>query len=58
MWVFLGDLNDVRFTCQMFNSSFYRYATEDFNWFIVEAGLVEFNQGGRKYTYMRDDGLK
>lgn len=26
--------------------------------FIADVGLKEFNQGGKKYTYMCDDGIK
>ncbi|XP_023744854.1 uncharacterized protein LOC111893012 [Lactuca sativa] len=58
IWVFTGDFNAVRFACERFNSSFCHYMASDFNRFIAVAGLNEFIQGGRKLTYLRDDGLK
>ncbi|XP_023749748.1 uncharacterized protein LOC111898035 [Lactuca sativa] len=57
-WIFLGDFNVVSHPKERFNSSFCKYTTSDFNKFIVVAGLYEFNQGGKKFTYLRDDGFK
>lgn len=57
IWVFLGDFNVVRAPCERLNSSFCQYTTNDFNRFISNTGLHEFNAGGRKYTFLRDVGL-
>ena len=58
VWVFFGDFNAVRFRSERLNSSFCHYSASDFNNFISDAGLQEFNQGGRKFTFLRDDGIK
>lgn len=56
--MFLGDFNVVRYASDKFNSSFYHYTTSDFNRFIVDLGLHEFNTDGMKYTYLREDDMK
>lgn len=57
-WIFLGDFNAVRFEHERFNSVFCKATAIDFNRFITEADLHEFNMGGSKFTYLRDDGFK
>ncbi|KAL7587442.1 hypothetical protein Lser_V15G40495 [Lactuca serriola] len=56
--VFLGDFNAVRFEHERFNYVFCKATAIDFNRFITEADLHEFNMGGSKFTYLRDDGFK
>ncbi|XP_023758613.1 uncharacterized protein LOC111907053 [Lactuca sativa] len=58
IWIFFGDFNAVRYDFERFNSRFCRATARDFNKFIVDAGLQEFNLGGKKFTYLCDDGLK
>lgn len=57
-WIFFGDFNVVRFDHERFSSSFYKSIVADFNRYITDAGLQEFNTGGMKLTYLRDDGHK
>ncbi|KAL4574789.1 hypothetical protein LXL04_021627 [Taraxacum kok-saghyz] len=54
----LGGFQRCTIPSERRNSSFCHYTASDFNEFIAEAGLQEFNQGGKKFTYLRDDGLK
>ncbi|KAF5760166.1 putative RNA-directed DNA polymerase [Helianthus annuus] len=58
MWVFLGDFNDVRCPEERLNSEFIAINAQFFNHFITEADLVEYQMGGRQYTYMSDNGTK
>lgn len=58
IWIFMGDFNAVRYEHERFNSRFCHITARDFNKFIARAGLQEFDLGGRKFTYLRDDGLK
>ncbi|KAJ0732921.1 putative RNA-directed DNA polymerase [Helianthus annuus] len=58
LWVFMGDLNEVRDASERFNSEFIASNAEAFNQFILAAGLCEFNMGGGKYTYISDRGDK
>lgn len=58
MWVFFGHFNAVRKKEERLNSIFYKYTAADFNGFIVYNGLKEFNMGGMKFTFLRDDGQK
>ncbi|XP_021991885.1 uncharacterized protein LOC110888680 [Helianthus annuus] len=51
MWVFLGDFNDVRWQEERLNSEFVALNAQHFNQFIAEADLVEYQMGGRQYTY-------
>ncbi|XP_021975318.1 uncharacterized protein LOC110870445 [Helianthus annuus] len=57
MWVFGGDFNDVREPGERFNSEFVALNAAFFNWFIETADLMEFQMGGRKYTYHLDNGV-
>ncbi|XP_022007933.1 uncharacterized protein LOC110907231 [Helianthus annuus] len=56
MWVFLGDFNDVRRPEERFNSEFNSMNAHFFNQFIEDADLVEYQMGGKKYTYRSDNG--
>ncbi|XP_021974476.1 uncharacterized protein LOC110869541 [Helianthus annuus] len=55
-WILLGDFNEVRFPEERFNSQFDAWNALCFNNFIMNAGLQEYNMGGRKYTFMTGDG--
>ncbi|XP_022008295.1 uncharacterized protein LOC110907655 [Helianthus annuus] len=57
MWVFGGDFNDVREPSERMNSEFVPLNATFFNNFIEMADLVEYNMGGRKFTYHSDNGL-
>ncbi|XP_035836502.1 uncharacterized protein LOC118484726 [Helianthus annuus] len=57
MWVFGGDFNDVREPGERFNSEFVALNAAFFNHFIEIADLVEYQMGGRKFTYHLDNGV-
>lgn len=57
-WIFLGNLNLVRYKHERFNSKFCRTTTTDFNNFIVDTSLQGFNLRCKKFTYLCDDGIK
>lgn len=57
-WVFFGDFNAVRNPEERFNSRFCKYTAADFNNFISLSSLSEFQMGGRKFTYLREEGFK
>lgn len=56
VWIFPGDLNSVREASERFNSTFCASSVDKFNNFINQAGLMECNMGGGRYTYMSSDG--
>lgn len=58
LWVFMGDFNDVRGKDDRLSAYFCEASTTKFNNFIKNAGLVEYNMGGRRFTWMSNDGLK
>lgn len=58
IWILLGDFSAIRYDHERFNMIFFRVIAKDFNNFIASAGLQEFNHGGKKFTYLCDDGLK
>ncbi|KAM0029767.1 putative RNA-directed DNA polymerase [Helianthus debilis subsp. tardiflorus] len=58
MWVFLGDFNEVRRQEERLNSEFVAVNAQYFNQFITQADLVEYQMGGRKFTYRSDNGDK
>lgn len=58
IWVFLGDFNAVRKPEDRFNSRFCKHSASDFNNFISASGLNEFQMGGRKFTFLRNEGFK
>ncbi|XP_021998207.1 uncharacterized protein LOC110895235 [Helianthus annuus] len=56
IWIMGGDFNEVRSEHERMNSRFDNQGAVLFNNFIAEAGLVEYQMGGYKFTYMSDDG--
>ncbi|XP_022027924.1 uncharacterized protein LOC110929112 isoform X1 [Helianthus annuus] len=54
----MGDFNDVRVESERMNSEFVAANAEAFNQFILSAGLLEYNMGGGKFTYISDRGDK
>ncbi|KAL4560863.1 hypothetical protein LXL04_033019 [Taraxacum kok-saghyz] len=57
-WIFFGDFNAVRRPDERFNSTFCLNIAVAFNIFITDAGLLDMNMGGRKFTYFCDDECK
>ncbi|XP_022026111.1 uncharacterized protein LOC110926710 [Helianthus annuus] len=55
-WMILGDFNEVRFPQDRFNSQFDVGGALCFNNFIRNAGLQEYNMGGKRYTFMSGAG--
>ncbi|XP_021995414.1 uncharacterized protein LOC110892565 [Helianthus annuus] len=55
-WILLGDFNEVRYPEDRFNSQFDAGGALCFNNFIMNAGLQEYNMGGKRFTYMSGDG--
>lgn len=51
-WLLFGDFNVVRRKEEIFNSQFCEVSARDFNRFIHEAGVQDFNMGGERFTYM------
>ncbi|XP_076926283.1 uncharacterized protein LOC143589399 [Bidens hawaiensis] len=51
-WAVFGDFNSVRCREERKNTNFDEACAKDFNDFINEAGLKEFNMKGSKYTFM------
>ncbi|XP_023771170.1 uncharacterized protein LOC111919827 [Lactuca sativa] len=51
-WVVFGDFNAVRDPGARSNSQFCPYSASDFNRFIHEANLKDYNMGGERFTYM------
>ncbi|XP_021995752.1 uncharacterized protein LOC110892926 [Helianthus annuus] len=56
LWIMIGDFNEVREEVDRMISRFDSHGAMIFNSFIAEAGLLEYQMGGYKYTYMPDDG--
>ncbi|XP_022031307.1 uncharacterized protein LOC110932266 [Helianthus annuus] len=56
IWIMGGDFNEVRGEHERMNSKFDHHGARIFNNFIAEAGLVEYQMGGYKFTHMSDDG--
>ncbi|CAI9264957.1 unnamed protein product [Lactuca saligna] len=57
-WVIFGDFNEVRSECERLGSSFCISSANHFNNFISNAGLIDLQMGGRRFTYMSSDGGK
>ncbi|XP_022017530.1 uncharacterized protein LOC110917248 [Helianthus annuus] len=57
LWVFVGDFNDVRHPAERLNSEFVALNATYFNQFIHLAGLLEYQMGGKKFTFHSDNGL-
>ncbi|XP_022041063.1 uncharacterized protein LOC110943633 [Helianthus annuus] len=58
MWVIAGDFNVVRFQEDRKNSCFKNSCARNFNDFIHNMDLLEYELKGRKYTCVRDNGRK
>ncbi|KAJ0927692.1 putative AP endonuclease 1, Endonuclease/exonuclease/phosphatase superfamily [Helianthus annuus] len=58
IFVFLGDFNEVLVQEDRLNSVFNPNNALAFNNFIRMAGLLEYNTGGAKFTYITPDGSK
>ncbi|KAK1428158.1 hypothetical protein QVD17_16986 [Tagetes erecta] len=57
LWVFMGDFNAIRNSNDRSSSSGSDTSIDDFNDFIHQAELVEYQMGGSsEYTWMKDDG--
>ncbi|XP_035844824.1 uncharacterized protein LOC118491295 [Helianthus annuus] len=56
LWIMIGDFNEVRSEEERMMSRFDSQSALIFNRFIGELGLVEYQMGGYKYTYMSEDG--
>ncbi|XP_076942323.1 uncharacterized protein LOC143612158 [Bidens hawaiensis] len=56
MWIFFEDFNSVRWVEERKKSKFNVRAAHDFNNFINEACLQEFNMQGNKFTYLTSIG--
>ncbi|KAJ0754284.1 putative RNA-directed DNA polymerase [Helianthus annuus] len=57
-WVITGDFNAVRSREEKKNCGFKSLCASNFNSFIFDAGLLEYNMTGRKFTYSSPDGRK
>ncbi|KAJ0936414.1 putative RNA-directed DNA polymerase [Helianthus annuus] len=57
-WVILGDFNAVRRRDERKNSIFNKNCASNFNNFIFDNGLREYDMKGRKFTYLYDNGNK
>ncbi|XP_076917406.1 uncharacterized protein LOC143577463 [Bidens hawaiensis] len=55
-WIVLGDFNAVRNPQERKNSNFDPVCAKDFNGFIDEADLKEYNLKGMKYTFLASRG--
>ncbi|KAJ0859981.1 putative Endonuclease/exonuclease/phosphatase superfamily [Helianthus annuus] len=54
----MGDFNEVRYAHERLNSEFVEGNADAFNQLILSAGLIEYNMGGGKFTYISDNGKK
>ncbi|KAJ0888367.1 putative Endonuclease/exonuclease/phosphatase superfamily [Helianthus annuus] len=57
-WVILGDFNAVRFQEERRNTIFNRKCASNFNDFIFDNGLREYDMKGRKFMYLKDNDNK
>ncbi|KAJ0488356.1 putative Endonuclease/exonuclease/phosphatase superfamily [Helianthus annuus] len=58
LWVVVGDFNAVRFREERRNSDFKPVCARNFNTFIHNLGLLEYNMVGNQFTCVRDSGRK
>ncbi|KAK1429620.1 hypothetical protein QVD17_11834 [Tagetes erecta] len=57
IWVFMGDFNALRNTNERSSQTNSDNSIDDFNDFIQQANLVEYQMGGNsEFTWMKDDG--
>lgn len=58
-WILFGDFNTDRYPHERMNLAFCTSSTTDFNRFIDDGHLTEYNMGGgRKFTYNQSAGAK
>ncbi|XP_021975081.1 uncharacterized protein LOC110870189 [Helianthus annuus] len=57
-WVIAGDFNAVRFREEKRNCSFKQSCANNFNEFIFETGLIEYNMSNRRFTFCSENGSK
>ncbi|MFS7913005.1 putative RNA-directed DNA polymerase [Helianthus anomalus] len=58
MWILLGDFNAVRSQDERLKTRFNSLCAGNFNSFIYEAGLLEYDMRDRKFTRWGDNGRK
>ncbi|XP_035845293.1 uncharacterized protein LOC118491546 [Helianthus annuus] len=58
LWVVGGDFNAVRDPSERRNSRFNNSCAMNFNNFILDSGLLEYDLKGRKFTCIRGNGKK
>ncbi|KAF5807675.1 putative RNA-directed DNA polymerase [Helianthus annuus] len=58
LWVVAGDFNAVRVPSERKNSSFKIACSNNFNAFISQNGLLEYEMKGGQYTCVRENGKK
>ncbi|KAK1435326.1 hypothetical protein QVD17_01087 [Tagetes erecta] len=56
IWVIMGDFNEIRDKTERSTNNGSKTSMDEFNKFIVAFDLHEFQMGGSKYTWMKDDG--
>ncbi|KAJ0826227.1 putative RNA-directed DNA polymerase [Helianthus annuus] len=57
-WVMVGDFNAVRDASERKNSGFKAACAKNFNEFIAQANLLEFDMKGFRFTCSRENGKK
>ncbi|XP_022031553.1 uncharacterized protein LOC110932535 [Helianthus annuus] len=57
-WIILGDFNAVRDPSERKNSKFKVGCAKNFNEFINQAGLLEYEMKGKRFTCIREHGKK
>ncbi|GKC98109.1 RNA-directed DNA polymerase, eukaryota [Tanacetum coccineum] len=57
-WCLLGDFNEVRNLDDRLNTQFHARDSDEFNTFIANTRMVEVPMGGRRFTRVREDGMK
>ncbi|XP_022041195.1 uncharacterized protein LOC110943769 [Helianthus annuus] len=57
-WIVSGDFNAVRYSEEKKNCGFKQNCANNFNSFIFDSGLLEYNLIGRKFTYSKENGRK
>lgn len=55
-WLLMGDFNEIRHKCDRFSQRGRVSSINDFNSFIASSNLFEFKLGGRKFTWISEDG--
>ncbi|XP_022032948.1 uncharacterized protein LOC110934062 [Helianthus annuus] len=58
LWVVCGDFNAVRFREEKRNCSFKPSCASNFNSLIYDAGLIEYEMRGRKFTWQSENSQK